>query len=106
AGVVTAAVGQIAMKQGALRRRDRPVLRSFVDPYLVAGYTLMVVSTVTSTIALKTLPLNRAVALLPLGYIVVVLLSVTVLSERMRRHHVWGMLIILVGIAVFNLGAP
>ena len=32
-------------------------------------------------------------------------LSVTVLSERMRRHHVWGMLIILAGIALFNLGA-
>ncbi len=66
---------------------------------------LMLGSTVTSTIALKTLPLHLTVALLPLGYIVVALLSVTVLHERVRRHHVWGMLMILAGIIIFNLGA-
>jgi small multidrug resistance pump len=93
------------MKKGALRGRDRSVLRSFLDPYVITGYALMLVSTVTSTIALKVLPLHLTVALLPLGYVVVVLLSVAVLSERMRRHHVWGMPTILAGIALFNLGA-
>ena len=105
AGVVMASIGQVVMKKGALRGRDRSVLRSFLDPYVIAGYTLMLVSTITNTIALKVLPLHLTVALLPLGYVVVVLLSVAVLSERMRRHHVWGMLMILAGIALFNLGA-
>jgi multidrug transporter EmrE-like cation transporter len=104
AGVVTASIGQVVMKKGALRGRDRSALRSFLDPYVVASYMLMLVSTVTSTIALKVLPLHLTVALLPLGYVVVMLLSVAVLSERMRRHHVWGMLTILAGIALFNLG--
>ena len=105
AGVVLAAVGQVLMKNGANRGRSHSVLRSFFDPFVVAGYTLMLASTVTSTIALKVLPLKLTVALLPLGYIVVVLLSVALLRERMRRHHVWGMLIILAGIVIFNLGA-
>ena len=105
AGVVMASVGQVVMKKGALRGRDRSVLRSFLDPHVIAGYTLMLVSTITSTISLKVLPLHLTVALLPLGYVVVVLLSVAILSERMRRHHVWGMLMILAGIALFNLGA-
>lgn len=106
AGVMLASTGQVLMKKGALRGRDTSLLRSFLDPYVIAGYTLMLVSTVTSTIALKVMPLRLAVALLPLGYVFVMLLSVAVLSERMRRHHLWGALVILVGIIVFNLGAP
>ncbi len=104
AGVVMASTGQLFMKTGALRGRDRPLLRSFLDPFTIAGYTLMLVTTVVSTIALKILPLHLTVALLPLGYIVVVFLSVTVLREKMRRHHIWGMLVILAGVIVFNLG--
>jgi len=104
AGVGMASTGQILMKKGALRGRSRSLLLSFLDPFTVAGYTLMLGSTVVSTIALKVLPLHLTVALLPLGYIVVVMLSVTVLHERMRRHHVLGMLLILAGVAIFNLG--
>jgi len=102
AGVCLAAIGQVLMKKGATRGRS--VVRSFFDPFVITGYALMLVSTVTSTIALKVLPLKVTVTLLPLGYIVVVLLSVALLREKMRRHHVWGMLIILIGIVIFNLG--
>jgi drug/metabolite transporter (DMT)-like permease len=105
AGVVAAAIGQVLMKLGALRGRGRPLLMSFLDPYVASGYALMLLSTVTSTLALRVLPLRVTVSLFPLGFIVVVLLSVVVLHERMRRHHVWGMLIILVGIVVFHLEA-
>jgi uncharacterized membrane protein len=104
AGVVMASAGQVLMKKGALRGRDRSIFVSFLNPYTIAGYVLMLASTVTSTIALKILPLHRTVSLLPLGYVVVVFLSVTVLREKMRRHHVWGMLLILAGIIIFNLG--
>jgi multidrug transporter EmrE-like cation transporter len=103
AGVVMASTGQILMKRGALRGRDRSVIGSFLDPFTIAGYVLMLASTVTSTIALKTLPLHLTVSLLPLGYVVVVVLSVTILGERMKRHHIWGMLMILAGIVIFNL---
>ncbi len=104
-GVVLASTGQLLLKKGALRGRDRSLIGSFLDPFAIGGYVLMLVSTVTSTIALKTMPLRLTVSLLPLGYLVVVFLSVAVLRERMRRHHVWGMLLILAGILIFNLGS-
>jgi uncharacterized membrane protein len=99
-----ASAGQLLMKKGALRGRHASFLTSLMDPFTIAGYVLMLGSTVISTIALKTLPLHRVVSLLPLGYVVVVVLSVLVLHEKMRPHHVWGMLIIVAGIVVFNLG--
>ena len=101
-GVVLASAGQILIKKGAVRGRARSAFRSFFDPFVIAGYVLMLASTVTSTIALKVLPLKLTVALLPLSYVVVVPLSVATLGERMRRHHIWGMLLILAGIVIFN----
>jgi small multidrug resistance pump len=105
-GVLAASVGQVLMKKGALRSRDRSILSSFLDPWVIAGYVLMLGTTVVSTLALRVLPLARIVSLQPLGYVIVVVLSVSVLHERMKRHHVVGMLIILAGIVVFNLKTP
>ncbi len=102
-GVTMASVGQVLLKKGAVRGRRGTILASFLDPYVLAGYTLMLASTITSTIALKVLPLSLTVALQPVGYVLVVLLSVTVLSERMRRRHVLGALVILLGVVIFNL---
>ena len=104
AGVCLASTGQVLLKKGATRGRNRPLFHSLFDPFVIAGYVLMLASTITSTIALKVLPLKLTVALLPLGYLVVVSLSVALLHERMRRHHVVGMLLILAGIVIFNLG--
>lgn len=104
AAVFIASAGQLLMKMGALRGRSGSLLRSFLDPLTVAGYTLMLGSTVVATIALKTLPLHFTVSLQPIGYIIIIVLSATILRERMRRHHLWGMLLILVGIVIFNMG--
>jgi uncharacterized membrane protein len=104
-GVVIASVGQLLIKRGATRRRDGALLASFFDPFVMSGYVLMLASTVLSTIALKVLPLKTTVSLQPLGFILVVFLSVAFLHERMRRHHLWGMLLILAGIVIFNLRA-
>jgi multidrug transporter EmrE-like cation transporter len=105
AAVVIASTGQILMKRGALRGRTGFIIRSFLDPFTIAGYALMLASTVVSTIALKVLPLKLTVSLQPLGFLVVVFLSVVLLHEKVQRHHIWGMLVILAGIVIFNLGA-
>jgi drug/metabolite transporter (DMT)-like permease len=104
AGVCLASTGQVLLKKGATRGLRHSMFRSLFDPFVIAGYMLMLASTVTSTIALKVLPLKVTVTLLPLGYIVVTVLSVMLLHERMRRHHFLGMLLILTGIMIFNLG--
>jgi len=102
AGVVMAASGHVLIKKGATRTHS--LLGSFFDPFVIAGYVLMLASTIATTISLKTMPLKLTVSLQPLGFILVVLLSVAFLRERMRRHHLWGMLLIVAGIVIFNLG--
>jgi multidrug transporter EmrE-like cation transporter len=104
-GVLLASIGQVLMKIGATRTLARSVFASLLNPYTVVGYVLMLSSTVTSTVALKVLPLKVTVSLLPLGYIVVVLLSLAILGERMGRRRVWGMVMILIGVVLFNQGA-
>lgn len=104
-GVVLAAIGQLLLKLGAVRGAKRGALGSIFHGYALAGYALMLGSTVTSTLALRVLPLKTTVSLLPLGYIIVVLLSIVVLGEKMSRAQFWGMVIIMAGILVFHLGA-
>ena len=105
AAVMMASTGQVFIKKGATRGLKRSLAGSFFDPFVIAGYTFMVASTIASTIAMKTLPLKTTVSLQPLGFVVVVFLSVALLRERMRQHHVWGMLLILAGIVIFNASA-
>ena len=105
AGVVLASVGQLLLKKGAVRgvaRGSRAA--SFLDPFALAGYALMLASTVTSTLALKVLPLKLTVSLLPLGYLLVALGSIWFLGERLQRRKRWGMAIIVAGIILFNQG--
>jgi small multidrug resistance pump len=102
AGVIMAAFGHVLIKKGATRTHS--LTGSFFDSFVIAGYVLMLASTVATTISLKTMPLKLTVSLQPLGFILVVLLSVAFLRERMRRHHLWGMLLIVAGIVIFNLG--
>jgi uncharacterized membrane protein len=106
AGVVFAAIAQVLMKKGAMRRRHDAILSSFVDRYTLAGYALMLSSTVTSTIALRALPLKLTVSLLPLGYVLVVLLSRLFLAEQLRPRQWLGMLILLIGIILFHQRGP
>jgi multidrug transporter EmrE-like cation transporter len=102
AGVVMAASGQVLIKKGATRTHS--LIGSFFDPFVAAGYVLMLASTVATTISLKTMPLKITVSLQPLGFVLVVFLSVAFLREQIRRHHLWGMLLILAGMIIFNLG--
>jgi multidrug transporter EmrE-like cation transporter len=102
ASVVMAASGHVFIKKGATRTHS--FIGSFFDPFVIAGYVFMLASTVAATISLKTMPLKVTVSLQPLGFILIVLLSVVFLHERMRRHHLWGMLLILAGIVIFSVG--
>lgn len=104
-GILMASTGQLLMKKGALLGQERTLLRSFLNPFTIAGYLLMLGSTVINTIALKTLPLHMTVTLAPLGYAVVVALSAVLLRERIERHHLAGMAVILAGIVIFNLSS-
>jgi uncharacterized membrane protein len=103
-GVVAASTGQVLMKKGAMLGAHQAVARSFFNLYTLGGYALMLSSTVTSTIALKLMPLKLTVSLLPVGYILVAVWSSLALGERLSRTQRWGMVVVIAGILLFSRG--
>jgi drug/metabolite transporter (DMT)-like permease len=59
---------------------------------------------VLNTYALTKLPLITGIIFNPFVYIIVALLSITILKEKMSRNQLIGSAIIILGVVIFTLG--
>ena len=102
------ATGQLFLKSGARRLaglgRLEFYLGAFRDPHVLTGLAAWTASTLCWLYVLRVAPLSRAYGLTSLTYVLVLLASVIVLGEQLRRLHVVGTLLIVVGIACLLSG--
>ena len=102
------AAGQLLLKAGAahlagLGRRDF-LLGAARDPYVLAGIAALAVSTLCWLHVLRVAPLARAYGVSSLTYVIVPVASLLVFGERLRGVHVFGTVLILVGVACLLSG--
>ena len=101
--VVFSAVGQLFLKFGAQHLVGRgPVEFLFAaarDVYVVSGLAAWIASTLCWLYVLRVAPLSTAYLLTSLTYVLVPLGSVYVFGEQIRRTHVLGMVLIMLGVA-------
>ena len=108
-GAVTfSAMGQLLLKAGAqdlggLGRLEF-LLAAARDVHVVAGLAAWIASTVCWLYVLRAAPLSRAYGLSSLTYLLVPLASVYLFGEQVRRLHVAGMVLIVIGVAVLLAG--
>lgn len=102
AGVVVAAFSQIILKMSA-RKSYSSVIREYLNPYVIVGYGLMVLSTVLTLLAYRGLDYKNGPVIESLGYILVMVLSLIFFGEKITRRKLIGNLLILAGIFVFYL---
>ena len=100
AGSVAAATGQLFMKIAA-GKPARNLAAMYLRLPMIAGYFLILASTVLNTWAYKLVPAKALAVFLPLNLLMVVLLSAAVLSERLTRRQWAGIALILAGTAEF-----
>jgi len=100
--VIIAGFSQILLKKGAMRPHV-----SFVDDYLnfpvIMGYVLMFSSVLATMFAYRGVKYMTVQIIESLGYILVPVLSYIFFKERFTLNKVVGIIIILVGIAVYNM---
>ena len=103
AAVALSALGQLLLKSGARHLtglgRVELLLAAARDPHVVSAIVAWGASTLCWLYVLRVAPLSRAYGLTSLGYVVVPLVSVWAFGEHVRRVHVFGMVLIVVGIA-------
>ena len=106
--VVFSAAGQLLLKLGAqhVAGLDRLgfLLAAAKDARVLAGLTAWTASTVCWLFVLRDAPLSRAYGLTSLTYVLIFLASVAFLGEQVRRVHVVGTLLIVVGVACLLAG--
>ncbi len=100
--VTLAAAGQIFLKLGSGRSGvNLWVLR--LNVWVVLGCAAMAGSMLLSIRALSVVPLRDMAFVLPTVYVLVPLFARLFLGERVSRQTITGTLVIIAGVAVFNL---
>ena len=101
--VAFSALGQLFLKSGAERQsglsRLEFLLAAARDAHVLSGLVAWIASTVCWLYVLRVTPLSRAYGLTSLTYVLVFLAGVYALGEPVRRVHVVGTVLIIVGVA-------
>lgn len=99
AGVLLASISQIMLKKSA-NTNGASGVKAYLNPFVIGAYTIFVLSTLTSLLCLKYIPLSRAPILDATGYIFVAILSRIFFGERLVKKKVLGFTLIILGVIV------
>jgi undecaprenyl phosphate-alpha-L-ara4N flippase subunit ArnF len=106
--VVFSALGQLCLKTGAQHlaglARLEFLLAAARDVRVFAGLAAWIISTICWLYVLRVAPLSRAYGLTSLTYVFVSMTSVYVFGEQLRRLHVVGTVLIVMGVALLLSG--
>ena len=106
--VAFSVVGQLFLKSGAqlLTGYGRLgfLLAAFRDLHVLSGLAAWTASTICWLYVLRVAPLSRAYGLTSLTYVLILVASVYLFGEQVRRLHVVGTVLIVIGIACLLSG--
>jgi multidrug transporter EmrE-like cation transporter len=106
--VLFSVAGQLLLKSGAGRVASEGgtafLLAAFRDVHILSGLAAWTASTLCWLYVLRVAPLSRAYGLTSLTYVLIFLSSVFIVGEPVRRVHVVGTALIVLGIACLLSG--
>lgn len=100
--VFISSVSQIMLKKSANKTYESK-LKEYMNPWVIIAYGLFFGATLVTVIAYKYIPLSLGPILESAGYFFVTILGMIFLKEKVGKKKALGLLIILIGIIVFNL---
>ncbi len=100
--VFVSSVSQILLKISAGKTYDSKI-KEYLNAPVIIAYGLFFLSTVVTVLAYKYVDLSLGPVLEATGYIWVTLLGYLILKEKVSRKKLLGLIVIIVGIIVFNI---
>ncbi|SFU87423.1 multidrug ABC transporter [Butyrivibrio sp. INlla21] len=99
-----ASTSQVLLKKSAEKNYPN-IIREYLNALVIGGYMLLVLSMVISIFCYdeKALGYMGVVVMEPVGYIIVMIMSRIFFKEKISARKLVGVVLILSGIAVFNL---
>ncbi len=102
AAVVISSVSQILLKN-ATKKNYNSVIREYLNPWVISGYALLVLTTVLTVLAYSGLDYKNGPVIESLGYVLIMIFSAVIFKEKITKKKLIGNIIIILGIAVFYL---
>lgn len=94
---------QVLLKVGANKAYKKKFIVAYVNPYTFIAYSLYALTTLLTVYALKDIPLNLFYATTSLKFVLILILSKIMLQEKINSSKVFAVLLIVVGVIVFNM---
>lgn len=101
-GVIIAAFSQMLLKK-ASQKQYSSFIRQYLNVYVITAYSLFVVSTLCTAIAMRQIPLSMQPVWNSLGMVLVAFFSCFFFKEKLSSNKVKGVLLIVVGIIIFAI---
>ncbi len=97
---LVASISQVLLKLSAGKEYPN-VIREYVNPLVIGGYGLLVLSMAIGIVCYDGLGYMNVVVMEPTAYIIVMFLSRLIFKERIVPSKIIGMVLIVGGIIVF-----
>lgn len=102
AAVFVSSASQMLLKKGATIKYES-TLREYLNPWVISGYGLMVLSTLCVIYAYRGVAYKNGAIIESLGYLLIMFLSRLFFGEKITKKKLLGNLIILAGVLIFYL---
>lgn len=100
--VFISSVSQIMLKTSANKEYTRWI-DEYLNPKVIIAYGLFFVSSLLTVFAYKYVPLSMGPILEATGYVFVSALGYFILKEKIGKRKIFGLIVIVLGIIVFNM---
>ena len=97
--ILIASFAQMFLKKSALRSYAN-VLSTYINPWVIGGYGLLMCSMFLTALAYRTVPLSMGPILETLGIVFVTILSRIFYKEQITKNHLIGLGLIFMGVIV------
>lgn len=100
--VFISSVSQTILKTSAEKKYDNR-LQEYLNPKVIIAYGIFFLSSLITVVAYKYVPLSLGPILESCGYIFITLLGYFILHEKVGNKKLIGLIVILMGISIFNM---
>lgn len=100
--VFISSVSQVILKKSADIQYESKI-KEYLNPRVICAYGMFLGSSLMTVLAYKGVPLSMGPILEATGYVWVSLLGFAILKEKISPKKLLGLVVIIIGIFVFNI---
>lgn len=95
--ITLTSAGQIFLKLGA----DRLKPSTFINRYVILGYTMFVLTIILSYYLMQKVPMKYFTVVMSLNYIAVMIAAKIFLDEKINKNRISGTIMVAIGVFIF-----